>query len=567
MTRRRWINIGLVAAIVVVVVAIALALRGGGEPVEAQRTVTVATSTVEATASATGEVVAPGSVSLAFTSTGLVTSVDVEPGDVVTAGQVLATVDDTAARQQVAAARSTLAQAQANAANAASQLALTKASVAESNTSLDAAVTQAQANLDAAEKQWSEACLNPDDPTCPNPAAAEAVRQAANSITVAQLSYDIAVENAAKNEITYNLAVNQANDSLVAAKAYASSQCSTYGDTSTQCKSAQDAILPKQQAYDSQVNSRTMSMMRDQQSVKQASMTLSNANVAMRKLQADARKAQQDAIRQARQALDNATIARDRGRVANEQSVQSAKTAVTETESGLSTSEAAVAAAQAGLAIAREALADTSLVSPIAGEVGAVNLTVGESAVGSATASRGVTVVPTGGFEVEAAFAESDAADLEVGQAAEVTFEGLPGVTSSGRVLSVDPVATTSATNNLVTFTVRIALDDVPPGLRQGMTATVSVTTKVAQNVLAVPQSAITAIGDSNTVEVANADGTTTRVEVTTDVQGDVLTEITSGLTEGQELVIPTASTSGFPTGGVPGGGGGPFGGGPRDEN
>ena len=112
-----------------------------------------------------------------------------------------------------------------------------------------------------------------------------------------------------------------------------------------------------------------------------------------------------------------------------------------------------------------------------------------------------------------------------------------------------------------MTFTVRVGLATMPDELRQGMTATVSVTTRIAEGVLAVPQAAITTVGATSTVEVANADGTTTKVEVTTGVQGDVLTEVTSGLSEGQELVIPTASTAGFPTGGVPGGG--PRGGGP----
>lgn len=565
MSRRRWINIGLVGAIVLVLVAIALSMRGSGETEQAQRTIRVSTTSVKATASATGQVVAAGAITLSFPSAGIVTSVDVEPGQQVEAGTILATVDDTAARQQVAAARSTLAQAEANAASAASQLALTKESVAASDESLDAAVEQAKVNLDAAKKLWSEACLNPDDATCPNPAAAESIRQAQNNITVAQLAYDIAVTNAAKNEITYNLSVNQANDSLSAAKSNASTQCSTYGDTSTQCKTAQDAILPKQQAVDTQVNTRTMSMMRDQQSVQQASMTLSNANVAMRKLQADLRKAHQDGVRQAQQAFDNAKIARDRGRVTNAQSLQSAQAGLATTDAGVSTTQAAIAAAQAGLDTAKQAWADTTLIAPVDGEVGELNLTVGESAAGSAGTPGGLTIVPTDSFQVEAPFAESDAAAIGVGQEAEITFEGLPGVTARGSVLSVDPVAATSASNSLVTFTVRVALAEVPEGLRQGMTATVSVTTTAKENVLAIPQSAITSAGGSSTVEVLNADGTTTRVEVTTGIQGDVLTEITSGVSEGQELVMPTASTSGFPTGGVPGGGG-PFGGGPRGE-
>lgn len=561
MSRRRWINLALIVAIVLALIGIGAALRGPGEQPTANRTLTVDRATVSATASATGEVVAANAVTLTFASPGIVRSVNVESGERVEPGTVLATVDDTAARQQVSAAESTLAQAQTNAANAVAQLDLAESSVDASDASLESAVEQARVNLDVARRSWSEACLNPDDPSCPNPSAAESVRQAQNAVTVAQLAYDIAVTNASKNEITYNLSVNQAGDSLAAAKSNATSQCATYGNDSPSCKAAQDGILPAQQFYDTQVNGRTMNMMRDLQGVQQASMTLSNANVALRKLHADLRKAHQDGVRQAQQALDNAKIARDRGRVANAQSLQSAKSGLMPTDAGVSVTQAAVRAAEAGLASARRALRDTTLVAPIAGEVGALTLTVGEPA---ATAANGVTIVPTDSFEVEAPFAESDAAGIEVGQPAEVTFEGLPGITASGSVVSVDPVAQTSATNNLVTYAVRVTLQEIPTGLRQGMTATVSVTTQVVENVIAVPQAAITTVGGESTVEVMNADDTTTRVVVTTGVQGDVLTEITNGLSGGEQLVIPSASTSGFPDGGVPGGG---FGGGRRAQD
>ncbi len=560
MKRRLWVNLGLVLAIVLVLVGIFSSMRGSQEP-PAQRTVTVATSDVAATASATGEVVAPEAVTMAFATPGIVESVRVRAGDTVRAGEVLATVDAVAARQQLASAESALAQARSAAANAGDQLAITEQSVKASEASLDEAVTQAKANLATARATWSEACLNPDDPTCPNPAAAESIRQAQNSITVAQLAYDTAATNAARNETTYNLSVNQALVSLDAARSTASWQCSTYGDTSANCRSAQDALLPKQQAYDSAVQTRTDRMRTDGQAVESASMTLSNANVAMRKLQADLRKAHADGVRQAEQALTNAKSARAKGKAANAQQLQTAQSGLQAVDGSPSPNQAAVTAAQAGVAAAQQAVKRTTLRAPVAGTVGAVNLTEGESSAGSAAAAGGITIVPTSAFEVEAGFAESDAAHIEPGQAATITFDGLPNVTAGGTVAAVDPVASTSA-SGLVTFTVRIGLDQVPEGLRNGMTATVSVVTETATQVLAVPQAAITAVGGRTTVEVLQADGTTQRVDVTTGIQGDTLTEITSGVREGQQLVIPTAETSGFPAGGVPGQGAGGAGGG-----
>jgi macrolide-specific efflux system membrane fusion protein len=86
----------------------------------------------------------------------------------------------------------------------------------------------------------------------------------------------------------------------------------------------------------------------------------------------------------------------------------------------------------------------------------------------------------------------------------------------------------------------------------------VSVTTGSASNVLTVPSSAVTSVGGTHSVTVV-AGGKQTRTAVQVGLEGDQLTEITSGLTAGQTVVLTTAtSTSGsnsFPRGDFPGGG------------
>jgi macrolide-specific efflux system membrane fusion protein len=116
-------------------------------------------------------------------------------------------------------------------------------------------------------------------------------------------------------------------------------------------------------------------------------------------------------------------------------------------------------------------------------------------------------------------------------------------------------MATTSASSSLVVFSVEVSMDSVPAGVQPGMSASISITTDEVSDVLAVPQSAIATIGEVSTVEVLQPDNTSLTSEVTLGLKGDSLTEITSGVTAGQILVIPTGGTSVFPTGGVPGGG------------
>ncbi|MEV4559535.1 biotin/lipoyl-binding protein [Kitasatospora sp. NPDC049285] len=78
------------------------------------RTATVAKGTVLATVSGSGTLTSPSDAGQDFTTGGKVTAIKVAVGDTVTKGQVLATVDTTAAQQQVDAAQSALNTAEAN---------------------------------------------------------------------------------------------------------------------------------------------------------------------------------------------------------------------------------------------------------------------------------------------------------------------------------------------------------------------------------------------------------------------------------------------------------------------
>ncbi|KDN84257.1 efflux RND transporter periplasmic adaptor subunit [Kitasatospora cheerisanensis] len=78
------------------------------------RTATVTQGTVQATVSGSGTLFSPSDAGQDFTTGGRLTAVKVSVGDAVKKGQVLATVDTTAAQQQVDQAQSALTAAEAN---------------------------------------------------------------------------------------------------------------------------------------------------------------------------------------------------------------------------------------------------------------------------------------------------------------------------------------------------------------------------------------------------------------------------------------------------------------------
>ncbi|RKT16685.1 macrolide-specific efflux system membrane fusion protein [Streptomyces sp. 1114.5] len=96
-------------------------VSGSSGPASAKpttRTATVAKGTVLATVSGTGTLVSPTDAAQDFATGGRLTAVKVAVGDAVKKGQVLATVDTTAAQQQVDAAQAALTTANANLAKA-----------------------------------------------------------------------------------------------------------------------------------------------------------------------------------------------------------------------------------------------------------------------------------------------------------------------------------------------------------------------------------------------------------------------------------------------------------------
>ena len=153
---------------------------------------------------------------------------------------------------------------------------------------------------------------------------------------------------------------------------------------------------------------------------------------------------------------------------------------------------------------------------------------------------------------------------VATGQPATVTITALPGTQLTGTVVEVDPTAT--VVSNVVTYNALVAVAGPPATLKPGMTASVSVQVASHPNVLEVPTAAIQTQGGASFVNV-DVNGQPVQTPVTTGLQGDSTTEITSGLTAGQQLLVSTGTVTSTvaPTGartGTGGAGGGFTGGG-----
>lgn len=260
--------------------------------------------------------------------------------------------------------------------------------------------------------------------------------------------------------------------------------------------------------------------------------------------------------------------------------IKAAKQAVESAELGVTSAKAQVTSAELALEEAKENAAKREVRAPISGIVTALDVengdTVGQSSLssggggsattgssaGSSDSSGGVlTITDPDAFTITVALPESDISVVEIGQKATIMFDALPDLTLTGKVTSIDMAGTNN--QGVVSYGVVVTPDLTDPSVKAGMTVSVDIITAVAVDVLAVPSAAVKSQGDTKYVQVLENE-TPVSVTVETGMSTDSYVEITSGLTEGQEVIVQaitadsgaTATTAFNRTGSVFDGGG-----------
>src|SRR5579883_2630451 len=224
--------------------------------------------------------------------------------------------------------------------------------------------------------------------------------------------------------------------------------------------------------------------------------------------------------------------------------------------------QAAVVSAQSALASAQTDLSDATLVSPIAGTVASVSLSVGQevsgsspggssaaSGSGSSSASSGssgssaqVVVVSTGSYVVSTSVDDTEVGLVKPGEQAVITPTGSTAPVY-GLVSSVGLIASNSS--GVATFPVEITVTGSPAGLYAGATAEVSIVVQQIADAVEVPTAAVSySPGGAATVPVVEGGRQGAR-PVTTGVSANGQTQITSGLTPGEKVLERVVSFNG----------------------
>lgn len=547
-----WGRAGHRRAVLIGALAFALVI-GGGVAAWAEvsggstgyRMVRVTRADIADTLTVVGSVAPVSQAATAFQVGGKVTSVSVMPGSQVTAGETLATLDSTALSETVASDASAVDADQA------------KLAEDEANQSGSASPSNASNGTSGAPGSTTTTTTSPGH-------GGTGGQGNPNGPTITKDQTTLTQDEAA---------LSKAQQQEAADLAQAQTEC-TSSNTSTPsgqatCQSALQAVSADEQT----VSTDQTTVSKDETALAQALAAESTSGSATGNSGATSH------------ALSQPTSAGNTGNTGSGHAPSGSGSASpsnsgggnagnTDTPQQIASDQAAIDTAQANLTEAQQALKGATLSSPISGTVVSVAISPGDT-VSAGSSTEIITILGTHSYEVEATLDSSQIPSVKVGQAASVEVDGVDA-TIEGTVSQVGPVQSGSSGYS---YPVIVAL---PPSassaMYSGSTGNVTITTGTVSNVVAVPTSAVQSFGSTSFV-IELSKGQLTRKVVKVGMVGDTYTQVESGLSPGQSVVladyaeaVPSSNTNTnlgnvlggggfFPGGGAffPGGGSGSF--------
>ena len=390
--------------------------------------------------------------------------------------------------------------------------------------------------------------LDPNQLQSNTDAQTAAFQSAQDEVRVSQSQVTAAQNQLAQSQQQYNVALVAVDSARQGAEA-------TQTDVDRELKNVSVAKRELQrtaQLFESGVSSRS--------SYDDAKDKVDQAEIALRNAQSRL-KSQSLSIKDAKTRLDQQAV-----------SVRDARRAVDTANLNVSANQSRATQQSAVLRGQRNQRDKTMQVAPISGVVAEIPSKVGTFAVASLSSTALMTIADMSTVNVEVKVDETSIDKVAVGQKAKIKVDAFGDKEIVGEVTQKTPLAVgkSQTSGGLSTninvqeakeFRVVIELKDLPDeiknGLRPGMSATAEITTKIVNDVIAVPLQAViekkpdaspspTLQGDTpptaekpkNITGVYILDGKKAKfVEVETGIIGESDRQILSGLKEGDQVI------------------------------
>ena len=515
------------ALIVIVVVAVGwywYAKAHSGATSVQYVTTPVAQDTITSSVTGSGQVSGQNTVNLTPLASGALTEIDVKQGEQVQAGQTIAVVDQSSAQTSLAQAEASLASAKANYDQVESGA--TPTALAQSQLGITAAqqsLSQAQANYTqvVAQQKLNVANALSSELNAGLQAVAAGTNTSSASVTV---SGTYTGTQTGQYVIGVTASGNGPEYSLSGIEFSPPTNVVTRGVPQAIGK---DGLFVTFSANGTLVAGDTWTI--------SVPNTASGAYLNAANAYQSALEAQTTALASAQNQIDNAQVSLQQAQASY------ANTSAPPTDAQVESAQASVTQAEASVQSAQLALQNTVITAPFAGEVAQLDYTQTGVQVGP---SDTIAVLSTPQQIATISLNEVDISKVALGDKVTMTFDAIDGLTMTGTVGEIDNIGTT--TQGVVNYNVQVVFDVPSDQVKSGMSVNASIITSVAPDAIVVPNSAVKTGTGANAgtsyVQVLGSNGQPQNVTVQTGIVNDTMTQITSGLTVGQNVVTQTVT-------------------------
>lgn len=221
-------------------------------------------------------------------------------------------------------------------------------------------------------------------------------------------------------------------------------------------------------------------------------------------------------------------------------SIENDKENLIEADYEIADQEDLVTDKQKALDDANENLSHCYIYAPFNGAVSTVNVKKGDNVSTGTTIAKLVTKDVIAKISLN----EIDASKVKIGQKTNATFDAVEGLTLTGKVSNIDTIGTVS--QGVVSYNVEITFDTQDERIKPGMSVSVVIIIDVRQDVLMVSNSAVKSKNDTYYVEVLSQSDSNQpgQKPVEIGISDDTNTEIISGLSEGDQVITKTSTSS-----------------------
>ncbi len=442
-----------------------------------------------------------------------VIEVDVEEGDMVEAGDVIAKLDTTSVEQQIR----------------------------ELQVSMSSSATKSSLSIESAQQQYDNLMENLEDGLDSSTnSALQQIDSAFQSLTSALESYnnEVLLNNDAASTTISNAiqSVQSAYEQLQSAALQTQQAYQTKTDAIYQYEKTLregDEYDFDGTSYDQQIASAELS-----QSNAQTSYDTALANYETAKItEENSLTKLYDAVTQAETSYINAITNYNTIQRQIEQQLESYKLAIETAKANADQSSS-----ELQLQELQDSLDDYVIKAPMSGEITSLDCQVGDITQVSSTTSL-ATITNYDKMKVSISVSEYDISNLSIGSSVTVTVDVLSR-DFEGTVTAIDKIGTNSS--SIAYFTCEVEF--TPDGdVLEGMTAEVNLTVTEAADAIVLPSNAVMTDTDgSSYVYTKNDDGTYTKKTVTLGETDGSVTQITDGVSDGETVyyTIATADTT-----------------------